>query len=110
MTPTVAALSGRVQLTVRNTRNTRVRCGVAGACLVALAAGGCSSAHHSDASGPTPSTATQSASAARSTHLLRIGKIDIESAGRAARLDRSLQRAVLAIAQRYVDSAILAPL
>jgi len=70
---------------------------------------GCSHGRSPAASSP-PSTSTQSDSAARSTHLLTIGKIDIESAGRANRLDPTTQRAVLATAQRYVNSAILTPL
>ena len=108
-TRTVGAVAVRVQRRVPNPKNLPARPAAVGACLLALLVSGCSHGH-SNAPAPTASTATQSASAARSTHLLRIGKVDVESAGRAVRPDVTTQRAVLATAQRYVDDAILTPL
>ena len=55
-------------------------------------------------------TSRQSVSVSRSTRLLTIGSTDIQRAGTRGSLSDAVQRAVLATAQEYVDSAILAPL
>jgi hypothetical protein len=47
---------------------------------------------------------------ARSTRLLTIGSTDVQRAGTKGNLSDAVRRAVLATAQEYVDSAILAPL
>jgi len=57
-----------------------------------------------------PPTPRQSVSVSRSTRLLTIGSIDVQRAGTRGSLSDGVRRAVLATAQEYVDSAILAPL
>jgi hypothetical protein len=80
------------------------------ACLFVALLAACSGGGKSSRGQSSPSSVTQSASASRSTRLLAIGSIDIQRAGRAGVVNAATQRAVLATAQRYVDSAILAPL
>ncbi len=41
---------------------------------------------------------------------LKIGKVDVESAGPNVSIDKSTQNAVLALAQQYVATAMIAPL
>jgi len=74
--------------------------------------GGCSGGgkHSRTATSPSSSTSSASASAARNSHLLTIGSVHVQAAGRPVTLSRATQRAVLAIAQNYVDTAIMTPL
>src|SRR5258708_14901 len=60
-------------------------------------------------SNPAP-TSKQSVSVARSTRLLTIGSTDVQRAGSKGTLSAGVQRAVLGLAQEYLNSAILAPL
>jgi hypothetical protein len=72
--------------------------------------GACSHGGSNRGSSSPPSTESASASASRSTRLLRIGSIDLQRAGTKGTIDKGTKRAILAIAQAYVDRAILAPL
>ncbi|MDQ1456281.1 MAG: hypothetical protein QOH28_1901 [Actinomycetota bacterium] len=80
--------------------------------VVALGAGcsnggGRESTQSASSSAP---TSKQSVSVSRSTRLLTIGSTDIQRAGTRGTVSDAVRRAALATAQRYVDSAILAPL
>ena len=78
--------------------------------VVALGAG-CS--HEGKRSAPSTNpapTSKQSGSVARSTRLLTIGSTDVQRAGSKGSLSAGARRAVLGLAQKYLDSAILAPL
>ena len=78
---------------------------------VATVLAGCS--HGSKASAPKapgPPSSTQSGSASRTTHALRIGSEKVERSGTNGSITNGTRRAVLRAAQRYVDNAILAPL
>jgi hypothetical protein len=84
------------------------------ATVVAAAFGaGCSSGGKGSApstrSNPAP-TSKQSVSAARSARLLTIGSTDVERSGSKGTLSAGVRRAVLGLAQEYLNSAILAPL
>ena len=56
------------------------------------------------------STTSVSQSATRSSRRLKLGKVHVQASGRRVTLSRAARRTVLAIAQSYVDKAILAPL
>jgi hypothetical protein len=73
------------------------------AALVCFVAAACSSSKHT----ATNSTAAQIASTQAA---LKIGTVNVESAGPNVTVDKSTQKAVLALAQQYVDSAMIAPL
>ena len=79
---------------------------VFGALLAACSHGGSSKTE------PTTTTPQKSVTGtvARSTHALTIGKVNIERAGNGGGIRIATRKAVLAVAQRYVDTAILAPL
>jgi len=47
---------------------------------------------------------------ALSTSVLKVGKVDVESAGPNVQIDTTTGRAVLAAAQSYIDNAVFAPL
>ena len=72
----------------------------------------CSSGGSSKKTEPSTTTPQHSVTgkAERSTHALTIGKVDIERAGNGGGIRIATRKAVLAVAQRYVDTAILAPL
>jgi len=57
-----------------------------------------------------PASSDVSASAARATHVLTIGSVDVQRAGDKGAVSLANRREVLATAQRYVDNAIVAPL
>lgn len=83
---------------------------VAGIAVVGLFSA-CSHGGGSHGVAPTPpATSQQSSTAARTTHLLTIGSVDLERAAALGAVDAVTRREVLATAQRYVDTAILAPL
>jgi hypothetical protein len=44
------------------------------------------------------------------TSVLKVGKVDVESAGPSVQIDTATGRAVLAAAQKYIDNAVFAPL
>ena len=80
--------------------------------VVALGAGcshGGKGSTPSTRSNPAP-TSKQSVSAARSARLLTIGSTDVERSGSKGTLSAGVRRAVLGLAQEYLNSAILAPL
>ena len=83
---------------------------VAGTTLVVLLAACSHSGGSKGVPSTPPATSLQSGAAARTTQRLRIGSVDIERAGDKGALDPATRRDVLATAQRYVDTAILAPL
>ena len=93
-------------------RATRCSLLVLATAVVAFGAG-CSSGGKGSApstrSNPAP-TSKQSVSAARSARLLTIGSTDVERAGSKGTLSAGVRRAVLGLAQEYLNSAILAPL
>jgi hypothetical protein len=81
------------------------------ACVVALALvlGACSGG------GKKHTTTTQQTTAPKvlavKTSLLKVGKVDVESAGPPnVRIDETTGKAVLAAAQEYIDDAVFAPL
>jgi len=83
------------------------------ATVVAAFGAGCSHSGKASApstrSNPAP-TSKQSVSAARSARLLTIGSTDVERSGSKGTLSAGVRRAVLGLAQEYLNSAILAPL
>jgi hypothetical protein len=82
-------------------RSSRRFVAVAVLCLVAAA---CSSGNkHSGAN-----TTTNGVSSKQSA--LKIGTVDVESAGPAVSVDKGTQKVVLQAAQQYVDTAMIAPL
>jgi hypothetical protein len=76
---------------------------VAGA-LVCAVASACSGSSKHSAPNSTPAVVTSSQAA------LKIGNVDVESAGPNTSVDKNTQKAVLALAQQYVDSAMISPL
>ena len=44
------------------------------------------------------------------TSVLKVGKVDVESAGPNVQIDTATGKAVLAAAQSYIDNAVFAPL
>ena len=73
------------------------------AALVCFGAAACSSSKHS-ATKPTPTQVASTLAA------LKIGSVNVESAGPNVNVDKNTQKAVLALAQQYVDTAMVAPL
>src|SRR5258708_3986489 len=86
---------------------------VVGLSVIVGLVGGCSGGGKHSPTMPSPtssSTSSASASASRSSRLLTIGSVNVQAAGRPVRLSEATQRAVVAIAQNYVDAAIMTPL
>ena len=85
-----------------------------GAVVVASAAvlaGACSGGGKHSETPTTPAvTASASGTAARRSPVLTVGKVDVQTAGRAVSVSSRTQHAVLAVAQQYVDAAITEPL
>ena len=84
---------------------------IAIACAGTVLGAACShgSSNHSSPT-TTAASATNSASVARTTHVLAIGSTSVQRAGGLGRISRATQRNALASAQRYVNAALLAPL
>lgn len=78
--------------------------------LVVLLTGACSGKSHKKTASPPVAQSTESGSATRRTHLLRIGTVALQRAGSRGSISVATRNEVLASAQRYVDRAILAPL
>ncbi len=74
------------------------------AALVCVVAAACSSSKHSATKPSTP------AEVASTQVALKIGKVDVESAGPSVNVDKSTQNAVVARSQQYVATAMIAPL
>ncbi len=85
----------------RPSRSLRAFVAAAFVCLVAAA---CSSSNKHASANATPQAV------ASTTAALKIGSVDVQSAGPNVNLDKNTQKAVLAQAQRYVDTAMIAPL
>jgi hypothetical protein len=80
--------------------------------LLSLVLGACSGGKKkSNTTTTRPKTTTAPNAAAVKPTLLKIGKVDVESAGPAnAQIDAATTKAVLALSQKYFDSAVFAPL
>jgi hypothetical protein len=78
----------------------------AGACVLALLLTACGGGKHSSS----PSTTTQPKVAAIKTSVLKIGHVDIESAGPPTPIPTKVGEAVLTSAQSYLDDALFGPL
>jgi hypothetical protein len=80
-------------------------CAFLGALVLAVSACGGGGKHGG------PSTTTKPKVLAIKTAVLKVGKVDVESAGPAnAQIDPPTGRAVMTLAQKYIDSAVFAPL
>ena len=77
--------------------------------LVALAACSHGGSSRSDATSP-PSPSTRTSAAARRARRLTIGSVDVQRSGKSGSVGATTRKSVLESAQRYVDTAILAPL
>ncbi len=77
--------------------------------IAAVALTACSGGAKHRASPSVPSS-TQAGAAVRVTRLLTIGSTDVQRAGGRGVVNTATRHAVLAVAQQYVDRAVLAPL
>jgi hypothetical protein len=103
--------NSKALLTVRRSRRESARGAIAAALLFGALFAACSHGGSSKTAAATTTTQQSvSGTAARSTHALTLGTVDIERAGTGGGIRTATRRAVLAVAQRYVDTAILAPL
>jgi hypothetical protein len=101
-------------LTVRLTPFRRALATIAAVLVLGALLAACSSGGSSKTKPTTTTTTTSQHSvtgkATRVTHALTIGKVNIERAGDGGGIKVATRKAVLAVAQRYVDTAILTPL
>jgi len=72
---------------------------------LAIALSACGGSKHKS----TPSVTVPKVLAIK-TSVLKVGKVDVESAGPTVQIDTATGRAVLAAAQQYIDTALFAPL
>jgi hypothetical protein len=75
---------------------------------LALAVAACGGGKKHDNTQPSPTTKPKVL--AIKTAILKVGKVDVESVGPNAQIDPPTGRAVMTIAQKYIDNAVFAPL